>query len=56
MVSAMDPHGRILDFYTRAAIISSKKFLDCTHEAERTQFQTHHFLENLVIFVFYRSS
>jgi hypothetical protein len=35
-------------FQTRAATISSKKLLNCIHEAEWTPFQTHYFSENPV--------
>jgi hypothetical protein len=35
-------------FWTGAAIISSKKLLNCFHEAEWTPFQTHYYSENLV--------
>jgi hypothetical protein len=35
-------------FYTGAATFSSKQLLNCTHEAERSPFQTHYFTENLV--------
>jgi hypothetical protein len=35
-------------FWTRAAAISSKQLLSCTHEAEWTPFQTRYFSENLV--------
>jgi hypothetical protein len=35
-------------FYAAAATISSKKLLNCTHEAEWTPFQTHYFSVNLV--------
>jgi hypothetical protein len=48
MVSATDPHGRILRPETRATITSSKQLLNCTHEAEWTPFQANYFSENLV--------
>jgi hypothetical protein len=35
-------------FQTGAATISSKYFLNCTHEAKWTLFKTHYFSENLV--------
>jgi hypothetical protein len=38
----------LLIFWTGAATISSKQLLSCTHEAERTLFQTHYFSKNLV--------
>jgi hypothetical protein len=49
VVSATDPHGRILGFLDPgAATISFKWLLNCTQEAEWTPFQTHYFLENPV--------
>jgi hypothetical protein len=36
-------------FYTGAATFSSNWLLNCTHEAEWIQFQTHYFSENLVV-------
>jgi hypothetical protein len=41
VISSTDPHGRILVFYTGAAIISSKSLVNCTHEVEWTPFRTH---------------
>jgi hypothetical protein len=35
-------------FFTSAHTFSFKQLLSCTHEAEWTPFQTHHFWENLV--------
>jgi hypothetical protein len=34
--------------YTGATILSTKKFLNSTHETVRTPFQNHYFSENLV--------
>jgi hypothetical protein len=49
MVSVMDPYGRILKFIYRTRYsFSSKQLLNCTHEAEWTQFQAYYFSENLV--------
>jgi hypothetical protein len=48
VVSVTDPYGRILGFLDRSRYFSIKKLLSCTHEAERTAFQTHNFSENLV--------
>jgi hypothetical protein len=44
----MNPYGRILDSYIRAATFSSQYLLNYTHEAEWTPFQTHYFSENQV--------
>jgi hypothetical protein len=49
VVSLTDPYGRILCFLDRAAVLSSKYLLSCTHEAKWTPFQTHYFSENLVV-------
>jgi hypothetical protein len=39
----------VLDsFWTGAATFCSKKLLSCTHEAQRTPFQTHYFVDNLL--------
>jgi hypothetical protein len=48
VVSATDPTAVLSVFHTGAATISSKQLLNCTHEAERTPFQTYCFSENLV--------
>jgi hypothetical protein len=48
LVSATDPHCRILGFLDRSRYCFFKWFLICTHEAEWTPFQTHYFPENLV--------
>jgi hypothetical protein len=48
VVSATDPYSRILGFLYQSLTISSKQFLNCTHEAEWTRFQIHYFSENLV--------
>jgi hypothetical protein len=45
VVSATDPHGRILGFLERSRYYF---FLSCIHEAEWTTFQTNYFSENLV--------
>jgi hypothetical protein len=47
VVSATDPYGRILGFIDRSRYFSSKKILNCAHEAGWTSFQTHYFSENL---------
>jgi hypothetical protein len=47
VVSATDPHGRILGFLDRSRYCFFKVLLNCTHEAEWTPFQTH-YSENLV--------
>jgi hypothetical protein len=44
----MDPYDRILGFLDWNRYFSSKWFLNCTHKAEWTPFQTHYFLGNLV--------
>jgi hypothetical protein len=44
MVSATDPHGRILRFLHQ----SRYYFFEVAHEAEWTPFQTHYFSGNLV--------
>jgi hypothetical protein len=36
-------------FQTGAATFSSKKLLNCAHEAEWASFQTHYYLENVVV-------
>jgi hypothetical protein len=43
VVSVNDPYGRILGFLDKSRYISSKKLLNCTHEAEWTPFQNHYF-------------
>jgi hypothetical protein len=48
MVSATDPHARILGFLDRTRCYFFKAALSCTYEAEWTPFQTHYFSENLV--------
>jgi hypothetical protein len=48
VVRATFPYGRIIGFETEAATFSFKLLFSCTHEAERTPFQTHYFSENLV--------
>jgi hypothetical protein len=49
VVSVNGPYGHNLGFLDRAATTSFKQLLSCTHEAEWTPFQTHHFSENLVV-------
>jgi hypothetical protein len=48
MVSAPDPHGRILGFLYWNHYYFSKLLPNFTHEAEWTPFQTHYFSEILV--------
>jgi hypothetical protein len=48
LVSVTDPYGLILGFLDRSRYFFFQQLLNCTHEAERTPFQTHHFSENLV--------
>jgi hypothetical protein len=48
MVSATDPHSRILGFLDRSRYYFFQVALNCTHEAEWTPFHAHYFLENLV--------
>jgi hypothetical protein len=43
MISVTDPYDRILGFLDRSRYFSIKLLLSCTHEAERTPFQTHYF-------------
>jgi hypothetical protein len=43
-----DLYGRILGFLDRSRYFFFQVALSCTHEAERTPFQTHYFSENLV--------
>jgi hypothetical protein len=46
VVSASDPYGCILSFLDRNRWFF---FLNCTHEAECTPFQSHYLLETLVV-------
>jgi hypothetical protein len=48
MVSATDPHGRILGFLDWSRYYFFQVAPNFTHEAECTPFQTHYFSENLV--------
>jgi hypothetical protein len=48
VVRVTDLYGRLLGFLDRSRHFSSKYLLNCTHEAEKTPFQTHSFSENLV--------
>jgi hypothetical protein len=48
VVSATNPHGSTLVFLDQSQTFSFKYLLNCTHEAEWTPFQTHHFSENVV--------
>jgi hypothetical protein len=48
VVSAAEPHDRILGFLDRSRYFSLKKLLSCTQEAEWTPFQNHYFSESLV--------
>jgi hypothetical protein len=47
VVSVTDPYGRILGFLDSNRYFSIQYLL--THEAQWTPFQTHYFLENLVV-------
>jgi hypothetical protein len=49
VVSATDPHCRILDFLDRSRYYFFQVALNFTHEAEWSPFQTHYFSENLVV-------
>jgi hypothetical protein len=49
VVSAADPHGRNLGFLDRSRYSILQVAPHCTHEAEWTQFWTHHFSENVVM-------
>jgi hypothetical protein len=48
MVSVTDPYGRILGT-SGAVTFSFMQLLTCAHEAEWTPFQTHYYLENLIV-------
>jgi hypothetical protein len=48
VVNVTDPYGRILGFLGLSRYFFSKQFLNSTHEAEWTPFQTHYFSEDLV--------
>jgi hypothetical protein len=48
MVSATDPHDRILGFLDRSHYYLFQVPPQFTHEAERTPFQTNYFSENLL--------
>jgi hypothetical protein len=48
VVSTADPYSRILGFLDRSRYFFFQIAPQCTHEAERTKFQTHYFSENLV--------
>jgi hypothetical protein len=48
VVSVTDLYGRILGFLDRSRYFSFQVAPHCTHEAERTPFQTHYFSESLV--------
>jgi hypothetical protein len=43
VVSVTDTYGRVLGFLDSSRYFSIKLLLSCTHEAERTPFQTHYF-------------
>jgi hypothetical protein len=50
VVSATDPHGRILGFLdSKPLLFHSSSSSVITHEAEWTPFQNHYFSENLVV-------
>jgi hypothetical protein len=51
VVTATDPHGRILGFLDRSRYFSIKQLLNCTQEAEWTPFQTHCFSEIIMIMI-----
>jgi hypothetical protein len=48
VVGLTDPYDRILGLLIRIFLFYFEQLLNCTHEAEWTQFQTHDFSENLV--------
>jgi hypothetical protein len=48
VVSVTDPRDRILVFLDPRRYFFFQWLLNCTDEAEWTQFQTHYFSENLI--------